>query len=116
MNALVVFHDHGAHCLDRFLKPGFRHCFVAIDDGHCWISIDGQVGVPVLQAVAPTDYDLAAFYRVQGHAVAETTRGTASTRLPFINANCVGATKIVLGIRAPSVLTPWQLYKYLTRR
>ncbi len=116
LNALAVFHDHGAHILDRFLKPGFRHCFVAVKDGNCWISIDGQVGVPVIEAVAPTDYDLAAFYRDQGYTVAETTRGTASTRLPFINANCVGIVKIILGIRVPAVLTPWRLYKYLTRR
>ncbi len=117
MNAVVVFHNEGAHILDRFLKPDFHHCFVAITDDQCWISIDGRLGVPVIEAVAPADYDLATFYREQeGYTVAETTRGTASTRLPFINANCVGIVKIILGIRAPSVLTPWQLYKYLRRQ
>lgn len=114
MNAVVVFHDHGAHILDRFLKPGFRHCFVAIDDGHCWISIDGRDGVPVIEAVAPTGYDLAEFYREQGYTVAETERGNTAAWLPFTNANCVGAIKVVLGLRAPSVLTPWQLYRRLT--
>lgn len=114
--ALVVFHDHGAHILDRFLKPGFRHCFVDIEDGHCWISIDGRVGVPVIAAVAPAEYDLAAFYREQGFTVVEMERGAAATRLPFINANCVGIVKVILGIRAPLVLSPWQLYKYLRRK
>src|SRR3546814_7993467 len=55
-----------------FLKPGFKHCFVAVEADGQWITLDGRAGLPVVEIVAPADYDLATFYRSRGYAVIET--------------------------------------------
>lgn len=115
MKALVVFHDHGAHPLDRFLTKGFKHCFVVVPiEGH-WIRVDGMAGRPVIDIEAESSYDLAAFYREQeGFSVVETEQRSQAPLFPFITANCVGLVKGLLCINAPLVITPFGLYKHLT--
>ncbi len=114
MKALAVFHDHGNHILDPLLKTGFRHCFAAIASDEVWIRIDGQVGCPVFEVVAPADYDLASFYRAEGYTVIETEQRSTPTRWPLTLTNCVGLVKTVLCINAPLVVTPWRLYRHMT--
>ncbi len=113
MKALAVFHDHGHHILAPLLKPGFRHVFVALQNGNFWIRIDGMAGVPVAEVVAGADYDLATFYRGEGFTVAEVKVANQPVRVPLVNANCVGISKGFLGIRKPLIVTPHGLYRYL---
>ena len=115
MDALAVFHDHGVHILAPWLKPGFKHVFVALRDGDYWVRLDAQAGVPTVEVVAPGDYDLAKFYRDQGFTVVETEQGKVVPRSPFAIANCVGLSKAVLSVRS-GALTPWHLYKHLKRK
>ena len=114
MRALVVFHDKGIGFLSRFLKPGFRHCFVAIRNGNYWIMVDGLNGVPSIEVVAPADFDLATYCRDKGFTVVETKQRGTVPRSPFSVANCVGLVKAVLCIRS-MVITPYGLYKHLRR-
>lgn len=114
--ALVVFHRHGAGTFARLVTGGFRHCFVALDDGRYWIVFDGKAGVPEMRVIAGSDYDLAGFYRGQGFAVVETETGIRPPRQPLMLGTCVGAAKRLLGLRAPHVLTPHQLFRYLATR
>ena len=114
MRALVVFHDAGNHVLSRFLKEGFRHCFVVIKNGDYWIMIDGLKGVPLVEVVAKSDYDLAAHCRNDGATVVETEQRAVAPRAPYVNSNCVGLVKSVLGVRSIAV-TPYGLYKHLRR-
>lgn len=113
--ALVVFHDHGCHLLDPLLKRGFRHVFCCISQGDYWILIDGMAGKPMVKVVAGTQIDLAAFYRNEGYTVVSVNEGPG-VRSPLAVANCVGIVKAVLGLRAPFVWTPYQLYKFLRRQ
>ena len=113
MRALVVFHDHGCHILDPLLKRGFRHVFVALQNGQYWIRVDGMAAVPVVEVVAGADYDLATFYRAEGYTVVEVKVGDKSARGPLVNANCVGLSKGFLGIRQPFIITPYGLYRHL---
>lgn len=113
--ALVVFDRHGAGPFARLAGAGFGHCFVALDDGRYWILFDGKAGVPELRVVAGSDDDLAAFYRGHGYAVVETETEGRPPRQPLMLGTCVGAAKRLLGLRAPHVLTPAQLYRRLTR-
>ena len=115
MDAIIVFHDRGTGFLSRFLKPGFRHCFVVIRNGDYWITVDGCEGVPLVQVTAPGDYDLAAFWREAGHTVIETEQRTTVPRSPFAIANCVGLSKAVLCVRSTAI-TPYGLYKHLRRK
>ncbi|HEX5499954.1 MAG TPA: hypothetical protein VFX03_12040 [Thermomicrobiales bacterium] len=113
--ALVLFHGHASGFAARLCADGFRHCFVVLDDGRCWILFDGKAGVPELRAVAGSDYDLVGFYRAQGFTVVETETADRPPAWPLMLGTCVGAAKRLLGLRAPLVLTPKRLYRRLTR-
>lgn len=111
MEALACFHNHGNHILARFLKPGFRHVFVALQSGKYWIRIDALVGRPVIEVVCSADYDLATFYRQEGFTVVETRQGAKLAAWPLAVVSCVGIVKAVLCLNAPLVVTPYQLYR-----
>lgn len=116
MRALVVFHDHGTHVLARFMKTGFKHCFVAIETDGLWVTLDGRAGLAVVEIAAPAYCDLAAFYRAEGFTVVEAEQSARVPFTVFVPYNCVGLVKAVLAIGAPLVVTPWQLFKFLERR
>lgn len=107
-----MFHGNGAHPLSWVLKPGFRHVFAAIRSDNCWIVIDSAEGLPFFCATQVDD--LAGFYRDQGFTVIGIERREAIRSLA-VPSNCVGLVKASVGIRSWAV-TPWQLYKHLTRR
>jgi hypothetical protein len=112
--ALVVFTGVGSHCLDRILKPGFKHCFCAVtDERGYWIVVNGRAGLPAVDVVAMADFDLKSFYEQEGLTVVQAPTGEAP-RWPLTLTNCVGMVKSVLGINAFGVVTPWQLYRRLT--
>lgn len=116
-NSLVVFHDHGYGLFRRFLRRGFRHVFVAVRRKGYWIVLDGLSGLPVLDVAAGADDDLAGFYRREhGFTVVVLDAPRLCPRAPFMLATCVGSAKRLLGLRAPCVVTPYQLYRYLHRR
>ena len=115
MKAVVAFWDGSMeHPLSRLLKPGFRHCFCALHTADCWILVDGREGVPCFEAICGPDYDIAGFWRREGLTVVETERRLKPIRTPFVLANCVGLVKSVLCIRSAAI-TPWQLYRFLTK-
>ncbi len=113
--ALVVFSGGASLRWLRILRRGFRHCFVAVLSGDCWIFCDPLSHRTDLAAVAGLGVDdLADWYRSLGLTVVVTrTRPTALRLAPIRPFTCVEAVKRVLGIRAPRVFTPWQLFCWL---
>lgn len=116
--ALVVFADDTTLKWLRPLAPGFRHCFVAIAHENCWIvcnPLSHFTDLDVLDALPAAA--LAAWYRRHGFTVVETEAGVprpvAAPLRPF---TCVEAVKRALGLHAPWVFTPHQLYRHLVRR
>lgn len=112
---LIVFFDPEKTRYEWLLKPGFRHVFCAIDDGTYWIMWDARDGRTVTQVVQASDYDLADFFEKKGYKVLEIEQGPP-LKAPLITANCVGLVKAVCSISAPLAITPWQLYRRLTRK
>lgn len=114
-NALVIFTDARHLWSARLLKPGFRHCFVLVDKGSCWLLQDPlahHTDISVL-AAAP-EHEIAAFYLKLGYRVVPSSvRSPIRRPLPPALFTCVEAVKRVLGLRAWWVFTPWQLYRYL---
>lgn len=114
--ALVAFGD--AHDLWwlRILKPGFRHCFVALSDGGCWVVLDPLSHATAIAVHPPIPAGrLAAFYRGRGLAVvAVRPRIPPRRAAPWRPYTCVEAVKRVLGIQDGRIHTPWQLYRHLT--
>lgn len=113
--ALVVFDGETSLKLLRFLRPGFRHCFVLVHRQGCWVIYDPLSHRTDLEVVVgPSVDELAEWYRGKGLKAIETTVRPAPLRpVPLRPFTCVEAVKRVLGIRAPWVTTPWQLYCYL---
>ena len=114
---LVVFADHAGCAWLRFLRRGFRHCFVVLRAGSVWLACEplkDRIELDVLRL--PPEFDLAAFYGAQGHRVLQGRRPPPRPRRPFVPAplTCVTVVKRLLGIHAPWVWTPWQLYAHLT--
>lgn len=118
-DALVVFTgDTEIAWVRRWLRAGFRHCFVLVRRGGRWISFDPlahriDLDVPDV----PEGFDMGGWLRAQGFTVvrARVDRAPAPPAL-FAPFSCVEAVKRVLGLRAPWVVTPWRLYRHLTAR
>jgi hypothetical protein len=117
--ALVVFADHAECPWLRPLRRGFRHCFVVIRTEAVWLACEPLKDRIELNALAlPDDFDLAAFYCQQGHRVllGERVAVRARGRFALAPLTCVTVVKRLLGIDAPWVWTPWQLYAHLSGR
>jgi hypothetical protein len=114
--AWVVFSGAAELRWLRLLRPGFRHCFVALDDGRHWVVVDPLApftDVSVLDV--PAGWDVPGWFRGLGMTVVPAPVRRGLTRpAPWAPFTCVEAVKRVLGLHAPFVLTPWQLYRRLT--
>jgi len=110
--AYAVFHEHGSHCLSGLLHPDFQHVFVLIPAETMWIMVDGRDGCVVIDPVSPLDFDIKNFYEEQGFTVVAVEKRDVVS-YPMTITNCVGMAKVVLGINAPWIFTPYQLYRKL---
>jgi hypothetical protein len=116
-SVLVVFADHAGCPWLRPLRRGFRHCFVVLRTDSVWLACEPLKDRIELDAlVLPDDFDLATFYCQQGHQVllGERVRVRARGRVALAPLTCVTVVKRLLGIDAPWVWTPWQLYAHLS--
>lgn len=103
----------------KFLKPGFRHCFLLLHDGRQWLTVDpmlNHLDVLVHHHVAP-DFDLPHWLATQG----QTVMPAKACRMkmypaPLAFFTCVEAVKRYLGLHKLSIITPWQLYRFLEKQ
>ena len=115
-HAIVVFAGSTSLKWLHWLRPGYRHCFVAIAQRDVWIICDPlSHRTDLIVVCGHTREDLVAWYRQHGLTVVETRVRRAPRRpAPIRPFSCVEAVKRILGIHAPWVLTPWQLYQHLS--
>ncbi|HEX6143365.1 MAG TPA: hypothetical protein VFZ01_11635 [Geminicoccaceae bacterium] len=114
----VVFVDQGAGFWLRPLKPGYRHCFVALrQQPGLWLICDPLKDRIEISAVeVERDVELADIYRAAGHRVwlgtslPRAARPRASVPGPL---TCVAVVKRLIGLGAPWVVTPFQLHRHL---
>lgn len=116
-HAWVVFGDAARPRWLALLKPGFRHCFVALYDGAGWITIDPlSTHMEVTAQPVPAGFDLPEWYRSRGlTAIPAAIDWSRRDAAPWGLFTCVEAVKRMLGLRAHLVLTPHQLYRRLAR-
>ena len=126
MRALVVFQhdeDGSGSPWSAWLRTGWQHVAVCVEShagvvGCWWVRIDTAKGDIGFTVVAPTEFDLANYYRSFGHTVVETETRTYHPTwklMPLAYLTCVGTAKRILGIRGWFVVTPWRLHQYLTK-
>lgn len=115
--AIVIFSGVATKGWLRLLKQGFRHCFVAVAVGDCWIILDPlshRTSLAIVEGYSAED--LTAWYEKHGLTTVRTTLRHAPPRMaPLAPTTCVEAVKRVLGIHAWPLVTPRQLYDYLLR-
>lgn len=117
-SALVVFVDQTECYWLRKLKPGFRHCFVAIQHGSAWVICDSlKTHMELTLLDAPGAFSLGNFYADRGHHVllGRMASSRPRTGISLTPLTCVTVAKRLLGVRAPRVWTPWQLFCHLVR-
>lgn len=116
--AWVIFTNQSELLCVRWLKKGFKHCFIIINDGKNWISLDPMASyMDIAVQDISLDFDLPAWLKKQGHYVIDAPLSHAPQNHTSVTIfTCVEACKRVLGIHKRTVLTPWQLYKHLLRQ
>lgn len=114
--AWVVFSGQTEISWLRFLKPGFRHCYVLLNDGERWTSVDPLSHVMEVSTHhhVPADFDLPGWLESRGNRVVSAhLRRDITKAAPFMLFTCVEAVKRVLGVHSRKIVTPWQLYNHL---
>ncbi len=104
--------------LRRFLKPGFRHCFVLLRDGGRWISFDPLANYTEITCYGhlPESFDLPQWLESRGLTVLSASMERCASRCaPLMPFTCVEAVKRLLGLHRRLILTPWQLYRFLSK-
>lgn len=102
----------------RWLRPGYRHCFAALRDEAGWLVMDPLSRCLVVARIdVPAAFDLPAFYRRAGleplgpFPVGKPRPGRLPALLPM---SCVGLCRALLGAEAPFALTPAGLHEVLS--
>ncbi|MCP5367662.1 MAG: hypothetical protein H6907_11440 [Hyphomicrobiales bacterium] len=115
--ALVFFVDQTDLWWLRFLRPGFRHCFAIVGGGMEWILLNplsNRMELAMFRGVRAEDFRRV-FHRARCRSLECPLFDPPPRPAPWRPFTCVEAVKRVLGLRAPGVLTPWQLYRYLKK-
>lgn len=98
----------------RFLRRGFRHCFVLLNDGHHWVSVDPLSSyTDILVHHVPADFDFPAWMEKRGYRVLKAPITRSMTVAPIGIFSCVEAVKRILGLHKRWIITPFQLHQYL---
>ncbi len=112
--AWVVFSGNTELFWVRFLRPGFRHCYLVLHDGTHWISLDPLASHMELTVhELPAEFDLPAWLAQQGQRIVPAQMKRLKRAAPWSALSCVEVIKRMLGIHKFTLLTPWQLYRYL---
>lgn len=111
--AWVGFRNNSGLSWLGLLRPGFRHCFVALRWTDGWVVYDPLAHHTRLDVVAG-GYELLDYFCEQGCLMLPVALAEPERRaLPWRPFTCVEAVKRVLGLCCPGVVTPWQLYKHI---
>lgn len=119
VDAVVMFHDvpHRAGWFWKLLKPGFGHVQTWVLTLQGWVQIDGCLEVLCVNTYERAPWELAKAEYNPTFVGVQRSVESGRIREPFHIGpiTCVDLAKAALGIRAPLVRTPYQLYRYLRR-
>ncbi len=114
--ALILFSGESSLRRTVVLRRGFRHCAVLLERQTWWLFLNPLASGLLRARVAATDpEDLSRAYRTLGWTVLEVCRSGSPGRAarPGQRQSCVAFTKRAIGLRAPGVVTPHQLFRHI---
>ncbi|PCI00696.1 MAG: hypothetical protein COB76_03000 [Alphaproteobacteria bacterium] len=114
----AVFCDETDIGFLKILKRGFRHCFLILKTSDHWVIVDpraNKIDVEVLKY--PPHFNLPRFFSNDGKTVVK-VQGikTAKKIAPIFPMSCVETVKRVIGLHNRWAITPYQLYRVLTKK
>lgn len=102
----------------KALKKGFRHCFVIARNATHWLAIDPlspHLEINILPI--PHEFDLPDWLGKNGVTLSRAAiRRDQHKSAPLFICSCVEVIKRFLGIHNRSIVTPHQLYTFLTQQ
>lgn len=113
---LVLFCDSdGQHFWQRWLRPGFRHVFAALPDPDGWTFLDPLSNRLCVTRHPPIPTTVLVRWFRRHRVTALPVRPDPPRLRPAIwePLTCVVLVKRLLGLDAPFIHTPWQLYRHL---
>lgn len=113
---LVVFTDRTDVWWLKFLRRGFRHCFICIRFANQWIAVEPMLHrVEITRLDLPDSVNLQRWFEDEGDISVSLHPLDAPEAKPLTPAfiTCVELVKRVLGLRRAFILTPYQLYTHL---
>ena len=120
MYYVVCFKSTGyPHWWNRFLHPRALHVFALKWTGQHWVMVHPRIAYLEVQVLDYTEEeDLFEIIRgecIDGVCRVDLSLDTERIRIPWVFGpwTCVEQIKALLGIRAPWILTPRQLHRYL---
>lgn len=114
--AWVVFSGEADLAWLKILRPGFRHCFVVINDGHHWITFDPLSNhSEIIVHHLPMDFDVPLWMQRRGYVTVRSDITKRKRPAPWAPFTCVEAVKRILGLHKRLIVTPWQLYRHLVQ-
>lgn len=114
--AIFIFSGESDLKFLKLLKPGFRHCCLMIEANQYWIFYNPMSHVTTMRIYSGLSLDeIVSWFHRCGHTVVccrvSVPRNFDVSVRPY---TCVEAVKRLLGMTAPRVVTPWQLFRSLT--
>lgn len=114
---LVFGGSNDKHWLIKYLQPGFKHVYAMqlSEGGYMWQVVNCNRSHMTLDLVSVDNYPHPRAYAAHGSTVIPVTAviDVKKIRASIGVMSCVEVVKAVLGIKAMSVFTPYQLFKYI---
>lgn len=115
-NVWVVFSPVTTLWYLKFLRRGFKHCFVILEDNGYFFIVDPLSSkIELMTFHILGDMFIKEFEKLDMKVVKVFINDNVATSWKFGIFTCVEVVKRILGISSIRVITPYQLYKYLLK-
>lgn len=115
-NVWVVFSPFTSLWYLRFLKSGFKHCFLVLEDNGAFFVVDPLASkIELLTFRISGTLFISEFERLGMKVIKTNINDNSASSWKFGIFTCVEVVKRILGVYSFKVITPYQLYKYLLK-
>ena len=101
----------------KALRSGFRHCFVVIKQNDLWMIVDPRANkTDIIILPHPPHFNVPRYFMSEGKTVCKITGMITPHKIaPLFPMSCVETVKRIIGLHNRFIITPYGLYRYLTK-